>query len=623
MLSDVAVVVPCRDGAAYLAAALRSVANQTQRPVEVVVADDGSSDGSAAVARVNGARVIEGPFGGAAPARAAGLAATDAPFVLFLDADDLLGPDALRWLRDAVRSGSAAICAWQDLSLENEAWVTGPPRRDPRGWGQDDLSAWLTGWYCPPCAVLWSREAVAAAGGWADRQLVNDDGDLMMRALADGMTLHRAQGGVAYYREGTMPGATLSGQRLTAKGVADRLQILDGIEGRLRANGQLARYRTPLAHALKVVEADAKAAPDLVEEARQRRRVLGVKPFRLQAGQIARRGSARIQETLRPAPSRREVPLPAGATRALAVPSISVIIPTYNRPDATVRAIESALAQDPPPHEVLVVDDASTDRTAEAVSSLGHGRLQLLRQDRNQGVAAARNRGLREATGHAIGLLDSDDVWLPGKLAAQGSALATGPRDALTYTGAETIGADGGVQRFEPTTEGDLFQRLLHRNVMHGSGSSCVFTRNVTDTIGGFDTGLPANEDWDFLLRAARFFPVLAVPGAFVRYMDDAVAERRSRNVENDLAARAIMRRRYALDVAALGLRQLVTMEAARTRLGAEGRHAWLGRADVLTALALQPRNLRLYPWLGYMMLPSGLRARARRLDGKTEPRTV
>src|SRR5262245_40987394 len=107
--------------------------------------------------------------------------------------------------------------------------------------------------------------------------------------------------------------------------------------------------------------------------------------------------------------------------------TISVIIPLYNRRAEIGRALRSALRQSRAPDEIVVVDDASGDGSAEAVAALGEGRIRLLRHERNQGAAAARNTGIAAAVGDWIALLDSDDEWESEKLARQLDALRTAP----------------------------------------------------------------------------------------------------------------------------------------------------------------------------------------------------
>ncbi len=105
--------------------------------------------------------------------------------------------------------------------------------------------------------------------------------------------------------------------------------------------------------------------------------------------------------------------------------TVSVVIPTFNRASVVTRALESVLLQTRPPDELLVVDDGSTDDTAERVRAELPG-VRVIEQE-NRGVSAARNAGIRAATGTWIALLDSDDEWLPEKLDRQLRAVTTEP----------------------------------------------------------------------------------------------------------------------------------------------------------------------------------------------------
>lgn len=113
---------------------------------------------------------------------------------------------------------------------------------------------------------------------------------------------------------------------------------------------------------------------------------------------------------------------------------VSALIPTYNRRTQVTRAIESVLAQSVPVEEIIVVDDGSTDGSAEAIRSCYGSRVAIYRQE-NAGVSSARNRGIREAQGEWIAFLDSDDVWLPTKIERQLEALGElGNEFGLSFT---------------------------------------------------------------------------------------------------------------------------------------------------------------------------------------------
>jgi glycosyltransferase involved in cell wall biosynthesis len=186
-----------------------------------------------------------------------------------------------------------------------------------------------------------------------------------------------------------------------------------------------------------------------------------------------------------------------------------VLVPVHNRPDFVREALDSALAQQcPGGFEVLVVDDGSTDATPEALAAYGE-RIRVERQD-NAGPAAARNLGIEAARGDLIALLDSDDVWLPGKLALQVAALDACPEAALSHTDVDEFFEDGSDQvwtRRPPVVSGSVLRDLLARNTIHTM--TVVVRRDVVRGLGGFDARFPPCEDWDLWLRIAAGHEIL------------------------------------------------------------------------------------------------------------------
>jgi len=191
-------------------------------------------------------------------------------------------------------------------------------------------------------------------------------------------------------------------------------------------------------------------------------------------------------------------------------PLVSVILPTYNRVRFLQEAIDSVLAQDYAPIELLVVDDGSTDGTAQLLESYGD-RVMVLHQA-NAGVSAARNQGIRRASGQFIALLDSDDYWLPAKLTAQVDFFNTHPGAVLCQT--EEIWIRNGV-RVNPKARhrkmsGMIFEQSLPLCLI--SPSATMLRRSLLDEVGLFDESLPACEDYDLWLRITWKYPADLIP---------------------------------------------------------------------------------------------------------------
>lgn len=247
----VSVVIPCWNAAPFLDEAIGSVLAQRYPAVETIVVDDGSTDQSVAVAAAYGARIsrLNLPSRRGAPAaRNAGAAQARGAFLLFLDADDRLGPDAVAGLVAAATGVARGIayCDWARLRPVGSAWIESRRERGLPRVGKDPLHEWLGGRWLPPCALIWRRDAYALTGGWDERVTANQDGDLALRAFARGARLVRAAWGRAYYRahEGRRP--SLSGDITSVERFRSRMQVLEHLERELGAAGRLDAYRTDL-----------------------------------------------------------------------------------------------------------------------------------------------------------------------------------------------------------------------------------------------------------------------------------------------------------------------------------------------------------------------------------------
>jgi glycosyltransferase involved in cell wall biosynthesis len=170
-------------------------------------------------------------------------------------------------------------------------------------------------------------------------------------------------------------------------------------------------------------------------------------------------------------------------------PEVSVVVPTHDRRGLLLQTLGSILRQRGVDLEVLVVDDGSRDGTAELVAELGDGRVRLLRNDRPQGVAAARNRGIAEAAGEWLGFYDDDDLWAPDKLARQLQAARQSGRQWV-YGGAVRIDADRRiVSGTPPPGPEELARGIAGFNLMPGGCSNAMVSRAMLGVVGPFDAG--------------------------------------------------------------------------------------------------------------------------------------
>ena len=186
--------------------------------------------------------------------------------------------------------------------------------------------------------------------------------------------------------------------------------------------------------------------------------------------------------------------------------SVSIIIPTFNRGWIIKAAIDSVLAQNFNDYELIVVDDGSTDNTSDLLATYAEQITCI--QQKNRGVSAARNTGIRASHGSLIAFLDSDDYWLPGKLSIQTAFFNANPEAAICQT--EEIWVRNGL-RVNPKKKhakpsGDIFERSLSLCLV--SPSAVMLRRELFDDVGLFDETLPACEDYDMWLRISCRYPV-------------------------------------------------------------------------------------------------------------------
>ncbi|HDN69265.1 MAG TPA: glycosyltransferase [Gammaproteobacteria bacterium] len=189
--------------------------------------------------------------------------------------------------------------------------------------------------------------------------------------------------------------------------------------------------------------------------------------------------------------------------------NISVIIPTWNRAERLVNALQSVFSQSLPPAEVIVVDDGSTDNTREIVHRQFPDARYLFQQ--NKGVSGARNTGIKAASGDWIALLDSDDHWQPDKLEQHCEQLRTWPDYKICHSDEIWIrnGRRVNAMKKHAKQGGHIFRQCLPLCVI--SPSAVLIHRDLFNEVGLFDERLPACEDYDLWLRICALHPVLYI----------------------------------------------------------------------------------------------------------------
>ena len=199
--------------------------------------------------------------------------------------------------------------------------------------------------------------------------------------------------------------------------------------------------------------------------------------------------------------------------------SVSVVLPTFNGERYIAEAINSALAQTVPPHEIIAIDDGSTDRTEAIVRSFG-AKVRYIRQT-NKGVAGAYNTGIAAATGTHIAFLEHDDVWLPEKNALQLAAFAESDSIGMIFSPVVLVedGISSKRNHIDPQFEGGeySFADFFARNRVLNC-SSVMLKRAVLEEVGGFREDLQLAFDYDLWLRIAAESRVVSLDAPLAKY---------------------------------------------------------------------------------------------------------
>lgn len=257
---------------------------------------------------------------------------------------------------------------------------------------------------------------------------------------------------------------------------------------------------------------------------------------------------------------------------------VSVMTTTRNRARMLIRAIDSVFSQTHENLELILVDDHSTDRTSELVSSITDPRLRYIRLEECVGAAKARNIALNETRGEFLCFLDDDDVLFPEKLQRQLDEFSAAPADVgLIYCGFTILfeSEDRAVMDVHPTIRGDVYAQVLGRNYF--AINAPLVRKECFERIGRFDTMLSSCIDWDMWIRIAHSYEFGFVPESLCAcYIH---GDQISSSLEKKIAGREYIMQKYEEDL----LKYPASFSDSLRRLG------------ILHCLARNPKGGRSY----------------------------
>jgi glycosyltransferase involved in cell wall biosynthesis len=271
-------------------------------------------------------------------------------------------------------------------------------------------------------------------------------------------------------------------------------------------------------------------------------------------------------------------------------PLVSVVIPSYNHAAFIRQTVESCLAQDYRPIEVLVMDGASTDGTVEVLKSFGAVRELRWISERDQGVVDAVNKGLKLARGEIAAVQSSDDFYLPGAIATVVEAFRAHPSAGLVFGNVERVDVSGQVL-FSPRQPRYSLARLLARELFIYQPAA-FFRRGLACELGGWNPRIPYVPDTDLWIRLAFRAEVVQSDAVLAAYRThDAQRDTHRERIYRDYLE--MLRTSQDLRRAPLSLRLAARAGAAllRFRYGGPWSHAQLTRA-AWTAVACRPSLL-------------------------------
>ena len=542
----VSILIPCYNAEQWVGQTIESALAQTWPKKEIIVVDDGSTDGSLEIVRSFGDRIRweTGPNRGGNRARNRLLELASGEWLQYLDADDYFLPDKIAGQLADEPAYPPADLLYSPMTLE--FWRDGRQKhrelmRIPK---PHDIWVLLSRWQFPGThAVLFRRAAVVAAGGWKPDQPCCQEHELFVRfLLKDGCRFAFCPRPGAIYRQWS--DSTVC-KRTPLLSITKRLEILSKLESLISAKGMMTPERkdalsqSRLECARTMYQYDPEAAISIVRRSQTlhpRFRVPRATAFpagyraayRVFGFAGAERIAAGVRALRKPGVSQAH---PAAQCKPATRPLVSILVPCYNAEAWIGQAIESALAQTWANKEIIVLDDGSTDGSLEIVRSFGD-RIRW-ETGPNRGGNIARNRLLELSSGEWLQYLDADDYLLPDKIERQlDSELRQHGADVIFSPSRLEHWKDGDLIREEIVPLADYLDPwvMLARWLLPNT-TTVLWRRQAVKEVGGWKSDQPCCQEHELylrLLQAGKDFHFCKHAGAVYRQWSDMTVCKRN-----------------------------------------------------------------------------------------------
>lgn len=242
----VSIITPSYNAAEFIEETIKSVLNQSYKSIEYIIVDDGSTDDTLAIINKYGdsLKVVSSQHKGACTARNIGAEIASGDYFLFLDADDIIENNTIEvFLNKIIHLDNTLIgCNWKRLNLNKNEWEILDSGLNSFPKNNDFVHGWLSGWYIVPAGIFWTKSIFKRIGGWDESLAANQDGDLILRALIDGVKINLTNETTVYYRHHNSDRVSISSTK-SVRNLDSRMRVLEKVVNLLKDKDSLENYK--------------------------------------------------------------------------------------------------------------------------------------------------------------------------------------------------------------------------------------------------------------------------------------------------------------------------------------------------------------------------------------------